>query len=85
MRKHNLTLETGHSSAEDGLLIVREAHKRGVQHIVVTHAMAGIVRMTIPQMTEAAREGAFIEFTYSATIIKNPIVKMATMQKRFEK
>src|SRR5579872_5375245 len=35
--KHQLTLETGHSSATDGLLIVHEAHKRGVQHIVVTH------------------------------------------------
>jgi hypothetical protein len=74
--KHNLTLETGHSSAEEGLLIVREAHERGVQHIVVTHAMAGVVRMTIPQMKEAAREGAFIEFTYSATLIRNPVVNM---------
>ena len=38
--KHQLTLETGHSSATDGLLIVHEARKRGVNHIVVTHAMA---------------------------------------------
>jgi hypothetical protein len=66
--KHQLTLETGHSSAEDGLLIVREAHKRGVQHIVVTHAMAPPVRMTIPQMQQAARDGAFIEFVYSSTL-----------------
>src|SRR6202043_4087959 len=53
--KHHLTLETGHSSAEDGLLIVREAHQRGVQHIVVTHAMAAPVRMTLPQMQQAGR------------------------------
>ncbi len=39
-KKYNLTLETGHSSATDGLLIVHEAHKQGVEHIVVTHAMA---------------------------------------------
>jgi len=55
--KNQLLLETGHSSAEEGLLIVREAKRRGVQHIVVTHAMASVVRMTIPQMREAAGDG----------------------------
>jgi hypothetical protein len=66
--KHQLTLETGHSSAADGLLIVHEAKRKGVQHIVVTHAMVSAVRMTIPQMLEAARDGAYIEFVYSALI-----------------
>jgi len=72
--KHQLTLETGHSSAEDGLLIVHEAHMRGVQHIVVTHAMAAPVLMTIPQMQQAARDGAFIEFVYSSTLGANAVV-----------
>jgi uncharacterized protein DUF6282 len=79
--KHQLTLETGHSSAEEGLLIVREARKRGVQHVVVTHAMSGPVRMTIPQMVEAAGEGAYIEFVYGATIGTNPILNMADYAK----
>ena len=74
--KHQLTLETGHSSAADGLLIAREAHKRGVQHVVVTHAMAAPVRMTIPQMQQAAADGAYIEFVYSATLGKNAIVSL---------
>jgi hypothetical protein len=74
--KHQLTLETGHSSAVDGLMIVHEAHKRGVQHIVVTHAMAAPVRMTIPQMQQAAGDGAYIEFVYSAMLGKNAIVSM---------
>ncbi len=74
--KHQLTLETGHSSAADGLLIVHEGHKRGVRHIVVTHAMAAPVRMTIPQMQEAAADGAYIEFVYSATLGKNAIVSL---------
>src|ERR1700719_2771022 len=69
--KHQLTLETGHSSAEDGLLIVHEAHQRGVQHIVVTHAMAPQIAMTIGQMQQAARDGAFIEFVYSGTLGPN--------------
>ena len=69
--KHQLTLETGHSSAEDGLSIVHEARQRGVQHIVVTHAMAPQIAMTIPQMQQAARDGAFIEFVYSGTLGPN--------------
>ena len=70
--KYNLLLETGHSSAEEGLMIVREAHRQGVQHIVVTHAMKGPVHMTIPQMQEAAREGAFIELDYGGLVGTNP-------------
>ena len=56
--KNQLMLETGHSSAEEGLMIVREAKRQGVQHIVVTHAIQAPVKMSIPQMKEAAREGA---------------------------
>lgn len=62
--KHNLTLETGHSSPEEGLMIVREARKQGVQHVVVTHAMRPPVRMSVGQMQEAAKLGAMIEFVY---------------------
>ena len=70
--KNGLTLETGHSSPEEGLMIVREAHLQGVQHIVVTHAMQAPVRMSIPQMKEAAAEGAYIEFVYGGLIGRNP-------------
>jgi predicted metal-dependent phosphotriesterase family hydrolase len=66
--KHNLLLETGHSSAEEGLMLIREAKRQGVQHMVVTHAMSAPVRMTIPQMQEAARMGAFLEFVYNGLI-----------------
>jgi hypothetical protein len=79
--QHQLTLETGHSSAEDGLLIVHEARQRGVQHIVVTHAMSPPVRMTIPQMQQAARDGAYIEFVYGATIGPNHILEMSDYAK----
>ena len=69
------------SSAEDGLLIVHEAHMRGVQHIVVTHAMAAPVRMTIPQMQQAVRDGAFIEFVYSSTLGANAVVTIPEFAK----
>jgi hypothetical protein len=60
--KHNLVLATGHVSSEEGLKLVAEGRRQGVQHMVVTHAMLAPILMTIPQMQEAARSGAFIEF-----------------------
>jgi len=66
--KHNLILATGHSSAEEGLMLLREARRQGVQHMVVTHAMNPPIQMTIPQMQEAAKLGAFIEFVGSSPV-----------------
>jgi len=78
---HDLVLETGHISGEEGDLVVHEAHLRGVAHIVVTHAMAASVRMTIPQMQAAAQDGAFIEFVYGATLGTNPGVSVSDYAK----
>jgi hypothetical protein len=64
VKQHNLMLETGHSSPEEGLMIVREARRQGVEHVVVTHALTPPVRMSIAQMKEAAQMGAFIELVY---------------------
>ena len=69
---HELLLETGHNSAEEALMVVHEAHQRGVTHIIVTGAMDPVVDMTIPQMQQAAREGAYIEFAYSNAFGKKP-------------
>jgi ABC-type molybdate transport system substrate-binding protein len=60
--KHNLVLATGHVSPEEGLMLVREAKRQGVQRIVITHAMNDPIGMSVPQMQEAARLGALIEF-----------------------
>ena len=70
--KNRLTLETGHSSAEEGVLIAREARKQGVEHVVVTHAMQAPVHMSIAQMKEAATQGAYIEFVYGSLLGRNP-------------
>ena len=59
---HGLVLATGHVSPEEGLLLVREGKRQGIQHIVVTHAMNDPIRMTVPQMQEAAKMGALVEF-----------------------
>jgi hypothetical protein len=60
--KHRLVLATGHVSPREGLLLLREGRRQGVEHMVVTHAMLAPVQMSVAEMQEAAREGAFIEF-----------------------
>ena len=60
--KHNLVLATGHVSPQEGLMLVREGKRQGVRQMVVTHAMNDPIRMTVPQMQEAASLGAFVEF-----------------------
>ncbi|HXA50798.1 MAG TPA: DUF6282 family protein [Candidatus Acidoferrum sp.] len=69
--RHGLTLETGHSSAEECLLLIREARRAGVQRIVVTHAMVAPVKMSVAQMKEAGAGGAYIEFVYNALLGAN--------------
>jgi len=66
--KHHLVLATGHSSPAEVLLLIREARRQGVEHIVVTHAALAPVGMSIAQMREAARLGAYIEFVYNALV-----------------
>jgi hypothetical protein len=63
--KHNLVMATGHSSAEEDLMLVREAQAQGVQRMVVTHAMLQPTHMSEDQMMEAAKMGAYIEFVYN--------------------
>jgi len=60
--KHRLVLATGHVSAAEALLLLREGRQQGVAHMIVTHAMNPPVLMDVAQMQEAARLGAFIEF-----------------------
>ncbi len=66
--KNNLTMATGHSSPAEVLMLIREAKAQGVQRIVVTHAMLPPVSMTVPQMQEAVKLGAKLEFVYNALI-----------------
>jgi hypothetical protein len=66
--KDNLVLATGHPSAEEALMMVREGQRVGVKHMVVTHAMMAPIHMSDAQMKEAAGMGAYIEFVYNGLI-----------------
>jgi hypothetical protein len=61
--KHGLVLATGHVSSQEGLMLLREGRRQGAQHMVVTHAMNAPILMDVAQMQEAAKQGAFLEFT----------------------
>ena len=63
-----LALATGHVSAEEALLIIREARRQGIERIVATHALGHPVAMSIAQMKEAAGLGAYIEFVANFVI-----------------
>jgi hypothetical protein len=60
--KHGLVLATGHSTPDEGLMLLREARRQGVRGMVVTHAMNAPVLMDLAEMQEAAKLGAFVEF-----------------------
>ena len=56
--KDKLIMATGHVSAEEGLMLIRESRKQGVQHMVVTHAMIAPIHMSNAQMLEAGEDGS---------------------------
>jgi hypothetical protein len=66
--RNNLVLASGHVVPEDALLAFREARAAGVKLLIATHAADLSGKMTIEQMQEAAKLGAFIEFDYRNTL-----------------
>jgi hypothetical protein len=69
--RYDLVLATGHNSPEDDLLLLREGKAQGVKEMVVTHAMLSPTSMTIAQMQEAAKTGAYIEFVFNGVFGKS--------------
>ena len=68
--RKQLTLETGHISADEALMLIREAKSRGIQHIVATHGMSGPTNLSVAQAQEFAKMGGYIEFVYGGTLEK---------------
>lgn len=78
IREHGLALATGHSTPAESLMLISEARKRGIGRVIVTHAMLTPIGMTIEEMKEAARLGAFVEFVYNGLIGAN---RQSTIEK----
>ncbi|MEK6235769.1 MAG: DUF6282 family protein, partial [Planctomycetales bacterium] len=77
--KHDLTLETGHSSAEECLILIRAARAAGVKKILVTHAMADPIGMTEKQLKQAAQLGAKLECVWLSNL-QGPRSHLASMR-----
>jgi hypothetical protein len=56
--KYGMILATGHLSPEEGLVLIAEARKAGIEKIVVTHPLASFVNYSVDQMREALSRGA---------------------------
>lgn len=64
--RHDLVLETGHSAPKESLMIIAEARRQGVKHVLVTHAMTSPGgAMSLDEMQQAAALGAMLELVYS--------------------
>ena len=64
--KNGMILATGHLSPEEGLALIPEARKAGIDKIVVTHPVASFVNYSVGQMREALSRGAtYLEHVFN--------------------
>jgi hypothetical protein len=69
--RKQLALETGHVSADEAMMVIKEAKARGIAHVVATHGMTGPTNLSVTQAKEFAAEGGYIEFVYGSAF-NNP-------------
>ncbi|MDD3523625.1 MAG: DUF6282 family protein [Candidatus Cloacimonetes bacterium] len=65
LAKHNMILATSHLSHEECFPLVKEAHKRGVKNIIITHVDFPTTFYTIEEQLELAKYGAVMEHCYT--------------------
>jgi hypothetical protein len=61
--EHGLTLATGHLYPAESLLVGREAIRRGIRRVIVTHPHVPFVGMPVTTARELGEAGAYIEIT----------------------
>ena len=61
-------------------MLVREAKRAGVKHIIITHEGNIPGPMIMPQLKEAAAEGAFIEFCTTGITLQTAPGKIARIR-----
>lgn len=74
--KHSLILASGHVSAQEALLLFEEGRRLGVRAMVATHGMSTPTSLTVDQARQAAKLGAFIEFTSGTLATPNAQTKI---------
>ena len=67
VKKYNIILDLDHTSAKERFIITKEAKKYGINKILLTHPQWSVNRMSIEQMAEISKMGAYIGlYLYSA-------------------
>jgi hypothetical protein len=61
LRKHDVILSTGHLSQHESIRLIKEARKRGIQKILVTHPDHFFVQMPGEAQRGLAQEGIFFD------------------------
>jgi len=62
--QHDLVLATGHSSADESLILIKGAKETGVRRILVTHVLAEALGATPDHLQKMAQLGAMMECTW---------------------
>lgn len=70
MAKHDMTLATGHLSADESAVVVPAAREAGVRRIVITHPEFTSQRMGTDLQTELAAQGALLERCLTTPLTK---------------
>lgn len=61
LSKKDVILSTGHVSSEEACLLIKEAKKKGILRILVTHPDHFLIQMPVELQKELAREGVFFD------------------------
>lgn len=62
--RYHLIVATGHLDADEGLCVIREAARLGIDGLIVTHVDNPALQYNDEQQLEAASLGAYIEHSY---------------------
>ena len=64
--QNDLILATGHSSADESVILVAAAQAAGVKRLVITHVLAESIKATPEHLAKFAAAGAIMECTWLA-------------------
>jgi hypothetical protein len=70
---HDVVLASGHLGPRETLALFREAHRRGLRRLVVTHASIDFLRMPMDVQRDIARLGGMIEHAYVSCLFSRPV------------
>ncbi|MBS6951747.1 MAG: cytosolic protein [Enterocloster asparagiformis] len=68
--RHDMILESGHLSQPEVFILIKEAARRGVKRMLITHADYPGTYYTIDQQKELVQYGAYIEHCYTTWATK---------------